>query len=127
MPECRLPRQVLYGHLLSASRKPGGQKQQFKDQLKGTLKRCNTTPNDLESAAANRSLWHSLCHDGVMHLEESRTQQQRIQRQQRRQPHADPVPSQPPDPSLTCPHCGRICGSRIGLHSHVQWQRRQQR
>ena len=125
MPGCRLPRQVLYGQLLSASRKPGGQKLRYKDQLKGTLKRCNIKPIDLESAATDRSHWRSVCHNGVLHLEESRTQQRRAQRLRRH--HAVPEPSQPPDPSLACPHCDKICGSRIGLHSHVQWHRRQQR
>ena len=125
MPGSRLPRQVLYGQLLTANRKPGGPKLRYKDQLKRTLKRCNINPNDLESAAANRPLWRSLCHSGVTLLEEKRIQQ-RIARRQRKYLHADPAPPQPPDPGLTCPNCGRTCGSRIGLHSHLQWHRRQQ-
>lgn len=128
MPGDRLPRQVLYGQLLAASRKSGGPKLRYKDQLKQTLKKCNIQPNNLESAAANRPLWRSLCHKGVTCLEENRTQQRVLRRQQRHQPvHAVPAPPQPPDPGLTCPNCGRICGSRIGLHSHLQWHLRQQR
>ncbi|KAL7388281.1 hypothetical protein ABVT39_010638, partial [Epinephelus coioides] len=61
MPGCCLPRQVLYVQLLSASRKPGGQKQWFKDQLKGTLKWCNITwrrvaPNNRGSGASEDNL-----------------------------------------------------------------------
>lgn len=126
MPGCRLPRQVLYGQILSANRKPGGPKLRYKDQLKQTLKRCNIQPSDLESAAADRPLWRSLCHEGVSQLEERRTQQRTLRRQRRHQ-RTVPVPPQPPDPGLTCPDCGRICGSRIGLHSHLQWHRRQHR
>ncbi|CAJ1074232.1 LOW QUALITY PROTEIN: uncharacterized protein LOC115531641 [Xyrichtys novacula] len=71
MPGCRLPHQVLYGQLLSANRKPGGPKLRYKDQLKSNLKRCNINPNHLESAAANRPLWRSLCHDGSHTLRRS--------------------------------------------------------
>ncbi len=51
IPEYGLPRQILYGQLLGASRNPGDQKQRYKDHLKDTLKKCGVKPAYLEATA----------------------------------------------------------------------------
>ena len=45
MPEERLSRKVLYGQLHM------GQKKQYKDHIKMTMKKCDVTPNQLEETA----------------------------------------------------------------------------
>ena len=121
MPEHRLPRQVLYGQLPNARQNPGGQMKRYKDNIKATLKKCNMDPGALEVNASNRPLWHSLCNEGVTKLEDKRN----LARQQRRERrHNRPMGILSPDPNLTCQTCGKVCGSRIGMHSHTQWHPR---
>lgn len=108
----------------SANRKPGGPQLWYKDQLKDTLKQCKINSSHLETAAADRSLWRSLCHKGVKHLKEKRVEQRTVRHQHRH----DAVPAPPPqspDTGLTCPERSRICRSRIRLHRHLKWHRRQ--
>ena len=115
MPEHRLPRRVLYGQLKDGQRSQGGQRKRFKDHIKTTLKTCNIQPADLETLADNRPLWRSTCTSGVAHLEASRTskrQEKRARRHQRQTVAADDGPAFP------CEVCGKVCRSRIGLHSH---------
>ena len=123
MPEHRFPRQVLYGQIPNVRRNPGGQLKRYKDNIKGTLKKCNIDPGDLEVSASNRPLWRSLVNAGVTRLENERNlaRQQRRDRRQNR-----PMGILPPNPNLTCQLCGKVCGSRIGLHSHMRWHQRQQ-
>ena len=121
MPPHRLPRQILYGQLLDGQRSAGGQKLRFKDHLKTLLKKCNITPTALEPLAAERHTWSSTCHQGISHLQEQATER-RIQR--RAQRHQRAAGFRPPGVAYPCPSCGQICGSRIGLHSHMAMHRR---
>ena len=41
MPDCRLPKQLMYGELVNGKRAHGGQKKRFKDTLKASLKAFN--------------------------------------------------------------------------------------
>lgn len=121
MPEQRLPRQVLYGQLPEARRNPGGQKKRYKDQIRTTLKKCNIAPKELENNASDRKQWRVLCNEGCSHLEEARS----LAREERRQRRHNQNRVLQASPDLTCQLCGRICGSRIGLHSHTRWHERQ--
>ena len=124
MPEQRLPRRVLYGQLKDGRRSQGGQRKRFKDHIKSTLKSCNIPPADLETLADNRSLWRATCASGVVHLEAARTskrQEKRARRHQRRTENADDGPAFP------CEVCGKVCRSRIGLHSHMAAHQRLRR
>ena len=115
MPEHRLPRKVLYGQLKDGQRSQGGQRKRYKDHIKTTLKACNIQPADLETLAENRPLWRATCATGVAHLETARAnkrQEKRARRHQRQTVAADD------DPAFPCEVCGKVCRSRIGLHSH---------
>ena len=121
MPDTRLPKQVLYSELATGQRAPGGQKKRFKDHLKTLLKQCNISPTALESLAADRKIWSSTCHQGIAHLQ-GQAAARRIHR--RAQRHQRAAGLTPPQDVLTCPSCGKTCGSRIGLHSHMSMHRR---
>jgi exonuclease III len=123
MPDDRLPKQVLYGELQMGARSAGGQKKRQKDYFKATLRRCNIQPGQLEELASERSLWRSLCNDGVESFEEDRHRRMHERRERRHQMRdAPPAHGQ----MFPCPTCNRQCASRIGLHSHMEAHRRRQ-
>ena len=126
MPDDRLPKQILYGQLKDGQRRPGGPKKRFKDQAKVALKKCKIQPSNLEILADDRVSWRASISRGVTTLERDRTAQRTLKRQQR---HARQNVPADPNPHLTCPVCGKICKSRIGLlsHTNAHGRRMQQR
>ena len=89
--------------------------------LQGCLqawKTCNISPGNLESATADRTLWRSTVKAGVKQAELKRESQWEVKRTRRRQRlQSAPIPPTPTN-DFTCTKCQRVCGSRIGLHSH---------
>lgn len=118
MPQDRLPRRVLYGQLHHGRRLAGGQKKRYKDQLKTSLRKCNVRPEDLEAAAADRDSWRQHCLDGTRKLEEERTARRQQQRLRRNTPTVASTTTT--TTTHTCPTCNKICGSKIGLFSHLR-------
>ena len=122
MSEDRLPRQLLYGQLPNSKRNQGGQMKRFKDQIKSTMKKCRMDPSTLEAKVVDRPGWRSACREGLSRLENTIHET----RQARRLRRHNPTPQAQDNPELECQLCGRVCGSRIGLHSHLSWHRRHQ-
>jgi len=112
MSENRLPKQVFYGQLEHGTRSHGGQQKRYKDMLKSNLKACGIAPNQLETLAQDRSSWRTLCKVSVQQFESERVTELRRKRSQRK------AGERPTTGGFTCDTCGRICASRIGLHSH---------
>ena len=123
LPEDRLPRQVLYGQLHDAKRAAGGQKRRYKDYTKDLLKRTAINPTQLETLALDRSAWRDTCARTISQINDS-NQQRRSQRRAQRHQRTAGIP---PTSGLPCPICGRMCGSRIGLDSHIKWHQRHHR
>ena len=123
MSDPRMPKQVFYGQLTEGSRNIGRPKKRYKDHIKQTMKKFNLDPGCLETAAADRGEWRRAVHGGATHFESERTRE-RIEKSRRRHARLLPVPSIP-DSNLVCPECGRTCGSRIGLHSHLRAHERE--
>ena len=117
MEDDRLPKQLLYGELIEGRRSAGGPKKRHKDHIKTILKKCDINPSSLESLAADRSEWRSVCYRGVEVLEERRHESMRRRRERRPQIAHFPPPQQG---DFTCPECGRVCRSRIGLHNTLR-------
>lgn len=120
----RLPRQILYGQLHQGRRPPGGQKRRFKDQCKGLLKQCHLQPSPLENLANDKVGWHRAVYDGAKLIENKLSAKRADNRAKRPQRAAGALVVGQHHP---CPTCGRSCGSRIGLHSHMQWHQRMRR
>ncbi len=104
---------VFYGELDAGHRTRGGQRKQYKDMLKATLKSCGIPHNTWEATATNRVLWHSICHSGLRDYEEKRCDALRDKRMRRKA-----IQSSSNIDIFLCHVCGRLCASRIGLHSH---------
>ena len=111
MPEDRVPRKILYGELATGRRAAGGPRKRYKDHIKTSLKKCDIQPTQLEALASNRQLWRSSCSAGTevfTRQHENAAEQRRLRRHQ----------PDNQDGNFPCEVCGRICKSRIGLHSH---------
>ena len=121
MPCKRLPKQALYGELVEGRKAPGGQKKRYKDYIKTVLKKFNMNPDTLETDAYNRTLWRRLCRDGAEFLEVKKRDERARRREIRHQTATLPPLQQG---GHTCPRCGRVCRSRIGLHSHMRMHQR---
>ena len=125
MPEYRLPKQVLFSQLKEGTRTKGGQKKHFKDNLKANLKKCNINDNNWETLTQDRVSWKRILHEGATHFEDTRRQEDQRKRTQRKE--RDKTRDQ--GPTLPCSNicqiCGKCCGSRIGLFSHMRTHRTQ--
>ena len=86
----------------------------YKDVLKATLKSCGIPHTTWEATATNRSLWRSTCHSGLRDYEEKRYDALRDNIIRRKAI----IQSSTNIDTFVCHVCGRICASRIGLHSH---------
>ena len=113
MADDRIPKDVFYGELDAGHRTRGGQRKRYKDVLKATLKSCGIPHNTWEATATDRALWCSTCHSGLRDYEEKRCDALKDKRMRRKAIQ----PSSNIDTFL-CHVCGRLCASRIGLHSH---------
>ena len=65
MPEERLPKKILYGELEMGKRSHGGQKKQYKDTLKASLKDFNTPTESWEQIAQDLAKWRGLIRRGA--------------------------------------------------------------
>ena len=113
MADDPIPKDVFYGELDAGHRTRGGQRKRYKNVLKATLKSCGIPHNTWEATATYRPLWRSTCHSGLRDYEEKRCDALRDKRMRRKAIQ----PSSNIDTFL-CYICGRLCASRIGLHSH---------
>ena len=77
-------------------------------------------PNRLEATAAETASWRATCHDGAERFEAALRERREEKRRRRHQRALHPAA---PVPGLQCRICGRPCGSRIGLYSHLRTHR----
>ena len=120
MDNDRLPKQLLYGELSVGARTAGGQLKRYKDTTKKMLKACNISPENLEALAEDRQEWQTLSRRGLQHFEEGRNRRPLEARKRRHQA----ATATSTATGFACSECGRICGSRIGLASHIAAHRR---
>ena len=118
MTDNRLPKQLFYSELSYGTRKVGRPRKRFKDTLKENLKLCDINCRTWETDAMERSVWRAKVKCGSEKFEEKRKQHLENRRAARHNRRENPRPPLPPD--NTCPNCNRICGSRIGLISHMR-------
>ncbi len=116
MPNTRLPKQILYSQ---GSRAIGGQKKRYKDNIKAILKKFHITASNWEHTALDRSSWKKSVQDGAANHEIELRRAAEI----KRQIHKDKDKKAQPLSTITtlsCPHCTKVCGSWIGLYSHLK-------
>lgn len=119
MSDGRLPKSILYGELATGKRHQGRPKLRFTDVCKRDMADFGICCDAWESASSNRSKWRSALQMGVgvcdsQYLETYRghNSASNVQASSRS---ADVGSSY-----FSCPHCNRVCLSRIGLFSHVR-------
>ena len=118
MPENRLPRKFLYGELAEGHRSQGGQKRRFKDHLKSALKQCEISSVELESLANDRAEWRHICQHGIEKFEASRVRSKETRREKRHEKKNQPQTTA--NAAISCPDCGKLCASELGLRSHMR-------
>ena len=127
MPDSRLPKKIMYSELRNGQRNQGGQFKRFKDVLKANLKKCLINTNDWENTAMDRPAWQQNIYRGSQHFEQQRRRQMDDKRNRRKERErlveACLQQQRPADGGWMCHHCGRVCGSRIGLFSHQRTHR----
>ena len=102
---------LLYSELCLGTRPTGRPELRFKDVCKRDMKACDIDTSSWETAAHNRTTWRKITHDGMKKNDKKRHHKWQGKRNK-------PPPQPPADPARKCNNCNKVCGSRIGLHSH---------
>ena len=108
MPEGRLPQDILYGLLASGQRPAGRPKLRYVDVCKRDMKHLHVDPNSSEAMPQGRPTWRASIREGSRLAEEDHSRKKAMEE------------SSVPPTVHTCTKCGRACGSRIGLFSHMK-------
>ena len=125
MPDKRLPRRLLYGELSEGKRSLGGQKKQYKNTLKASLKFCGINSDTWKEMAQVRPTWRSAVSTGVSIFEAKRVEEQK-QKRQRRKIKASTASQFVSTSAYPCPKCTRLFNARIGLISHLRTHKTQE-
>ena len=113
MADDRIPKDVFYENWTGHRTREEDNGSGIRTWLKATLKSCGIPHNTWEATATDHALWRSTCHSGLRDYEEKGCDTLRGKRKRRKG-------IQPPSniDTFLCHVCGRLCASRIGLHSH---------
>ena len=110
----RIPKDVLYGELVSGTRLVGWPKLCYKDICKRDMKALDINTEIWESMLADHSRWRGMLKKQLKMGEEKILNQAEDKRARRKACISG-------DNSVTahiCTHCGRVCRSLVGLISH---------
>ena len=118
MKDTSIPKQIFYSELSEGSRRVGRQKKRFKDCLKENMKMCDIDYTTWERDAQDRAAWRQEIRGGIQTFQSKCNDKSEARRARRAALRENPQPPLPDN--NTCPHCGRVCGSRIGLISHLR-------
>lgn len=128
MQDSRLPKQVLYSQLLQGKRAPGGQKKRYKDNIKDNIRKCHIPLNTWETTVRNRPAWRKVVREGAAQY--NRDLHSAAEQKRKRKKEITSTNKVPPKPITTpahpCPHCPKVCGSRIGLFAHLKTHKDQE-
>ncbi|KAL8624072.1 hypothetical protein ACOMHN_019494 [Nucella lapillus] len=116
MDSDRIPKQLLYGELCRGKRKHGRPQKRFKDCIKANVAHAGLAPRQLEECAYDRTGWRALTREATKTFKNNRRDSITEARERRK---TVAVAPKPPG-QFPCPHCGRRCRSRLGLHSHLR-------
>ena len=117
MDSDRIPRQLFYGELCDGKRKQGRPRKRYLDNVKANLAHAGIAPKQLDACAQDRVGWCTLTKEAHASLKKKRRRCITEARERRKAATAVP-PSKPGQ--FPCPHCGRPCRSKLGLHRHLR-------
>ena len=116
MEDGRIPKDLLYGGLVTGKRPNGLPQLRYKDTCKCELKALGIITDTWEAAATDRSTWKQEVHKGLSCLEENLMRKEEEKRSCRKiRLHVNR-----PATTLICGKYHRECHSRIGLLSHTR-------
>ena len=118
MEDGRIPKDLLYGELAAGKRNTGRPQLRFRDVCKRNMKALQMDPDHWEALAADRPRWRSSLKTQLKTGEENLTKAAMEKRARRKAP--PPTSNPDSDTAHKCNICGRVCRSRIGLHSHMR-------
>ena len=119
MEEFRLPRCLMYGELQLGKRNQGRPKLRYKDTVKANIQWCHVKPRELEERARDRPGWRASVHKAAANYEEARRQKLTAARDKRHRAASAVITTT----DFQCPHCSRLCASKLGLQSHLRIHR----
>ncbi|KAL8599133.1 hypothetical protein ACOMHN_007849 [Nucella lapillus] len=99
MDSDRIPKQLLYGELYC---------------IKTNVAHVGIAPRQLEECAHDRTGWRALTREATKTFDRRDSITEARERRK-----AAAVAPKPPG-QFPCPHCGRLCRSRLGLHNHLR-------
>ncbi|KAI8491582.1 hypothetical protein Bbelb_307820 [Branchiostoma belcheri] len=115
MEDGRIPKDILYGELVTGRRPVGRPALRFRDVCKRDMKCTDIDPASWEQLAADRSEWRHAVKVGLARGQVKHHMRLDTKRQKRKERlHAQN------SSSFLCPNCGRDCHARIGLISHTK-------
>src|ERR1700761_4464940 len=119
MSDDKLPKSIFYSELATDKRHQGWPKLRFTDVCKSDMADFGICRDSWQSASSNRSKWRGVLQMGVgvcdrQYLETYRGHNSASNVQ------ASFGSANIGSSHISCPHCNRVCLSRIGLFSHVR-------
>ena len=117
MANGRIPKDMLYGELVTGTRTVGRPYLRYRDTCKRDMKVAGIDTTTWEAAADDRGHWRAVVKAGMKRGEENRSVHEAVKREKRKQKSSHPA--HPPQPTIyICHKCGRDCHARVGLISH---------
>ena len=117
MANGRIPKDMLYGELVTGTRTVGRPYLRYRDTYKRDMKVTGIDTTTWEAAAYDRGPWRAVVKAGMRRGEENRSVHEAVKREKRKQKSSHPA--HPPPPTVyICHKCGRDCYARVGLISH---------
>ena len=115
MDDYRLPKLLLFGQLATGTRSGGRPQLRFIDVCKRDMKESGINIKSWEETALDRNAWRSKINVGSTQVQTNNMKRRSAKRQRLA---AKKTSSSTSTTSFVCPHCSRVCRSRIGLFNH---------
>ena len=117
MPNVRIPKDMLYGELVTGTRTAGRPYLRYRDICKRDMKVAGIDPTTCEAAVDDRGHWRAVVKAGMRRGEEKRSEHEAVKREKRKRKSSHSA--YPPQPTIyICHKCGRDSHARVGLISH---------
>ena len=120
MADSRIAKQLMYGKLTDGARSKVGQRKQYKDPLKCSLKTFGIDAQTWKKSALDSPSWRASIHKGAKAAEARRSAEAELKRRLRKDRAVDGTIIT----LCTCLICGRSFRANIGLSSHMRMHNR---
>ena len=116
MANGRIPKDMLYGELVTGMHTAGSPNLRYRDTSKCDMKVARIDTKIWEAVADYRGHCRSVVKAGMRRGEDNRSAHEAVKRERRKQKYPHSAHTQPT--VYICHKCGRDCHARVGLISH---------